>query len=97
MIGDVGVSGFQPDLGGIDMFRTLIKTDALAVEDKTVPVRYFELRTLRGTRRYSAEIVLGPGDRIILDDDSVVNLEARTTCLVPATLYSRMLARLPAA
>jgi hypothetical protein len=74
------------------MFRTLVKTTALAVEDQTVAVRYFELRTLRGARRYSAEIMLGPGDRIILDDDSVTNLEARATCLVPATLYSRLLA-----
>ena len=74
------------------MIRTLVKTDALAIDDQTFPVRYFELRTLRGTRRYSAEIVLGPGDRVILDDDSVTNLEARTTSLVPATLYSRMLA-----
>jgi len=74
------------------MFRTLLKTDALAIEDRTFQIRYFELRTLRGARRYSAEILLGPGDRIILDDDSVLNLEARTTCLVPATLYSRMLA-----
>jgi hypothetical protein len=77
------------------MFRTLVKTDALAVADHTVAVRYFEVRTLRGARRYSAEIVLGPGDRIILDDDSVTNLEARTTCLMPATLYSRMLAARP--
>jgi hypothetical protein len=77
---------------GKNMFRTLVKTDALAVEDQTVAVRYFELRTLRGTRRYSVEIVLGPGDRIILDDDSMTNLEARTTRLVPATLYSRLLA-----
>jgi len=74
------------------MFRTLVKTDALAVEQQTVAVRYFELRTLRGARRFSAEIVLAPGDRIILDDDSVTNLEARATRLVPATLYSRMLA-----
>jgi hypothetical protein len=74
------------------MFRTLVKTDALAIDDHTVGVRYFELRTLRGARRYSAEILLGPGDRIILDDDSVPNLEARTARLVPATLYSRMLA-----
>ena len=74
------------------MFRTLVKTEALAVEDQTFDVRYFELRTLRGARRYSAEILLGPGDRIILDDDSVTTLEARTTRLVPATLYSRMLA-----
>ena len=74
------------------MFRMLVKTTALAIEDQTVAVRYFELRTLRGARRYSAEILLGPGDRIILDDDSVMNLEARATCLVPATLYSRLLA-----
>jgi hypothetical protein len=79
------------------MFRTLVKTDTVPVEDKTVPVRYFELRTLRGARRFSAEILLGPGDRIILDDDSIVTLEARAMCLVPATLYSRMLARATAA
>ena len=79
------------------MFRTLVKTDALIVQDRTVAVRYFELRTLRGARRYSAEILLGPGDRIILDDDSMVNLEARTACLVPATLDSRLLAGTTAA
>ena len=77
------------------MFRTLVKTEAVAVDDQTVAVRYFELRTLRGGRRYSAEILLGPGDRIILDDDSVTNLEARTSVLVPATLYSRVLASRP--
>jgi hypothetical protein len=79
------------------MFRTLVKTDALAIADRTIAVRYFELRTLRGARRYSAEILLGPGDRIILDDDSVTTLEARTACLVPATIYSRLLARATAA
>ena len=75
------------------MFRTLVKTEAVAVEDQSFLVQYFEVRTVRGLRRYSAEIVLAPGDRIILDDDSVINLEARATRLVPATLYSRMLAR----
>jgi hypothetical protein len=79
------------------MFRMLVKTDAITVENQTVAVRYFELRTLRGARRYSAEILLGPTDRIILDDDSVTNLEARTNCLVPATLYSRLLATRPSA
>jgi len=75
------------------MFRTLVKTEAVEVEDQTFVVQYFELRTVRGLRRYSAEILLGPDDRIILDDDSVINLKARATRLVPATLYSRMLAR----
>jgi hypothetical protein len=74
------------------MFRTLVKTVTLSVEDQTYPVRYFEGRTARGTRRYSAEILLGPGDHIILDDDSVTTLEARTVRLVPATIYSRLLA-----
>ena len=79
------------------MFRTLLKTDAVAVDDHSYPVRYFEQKTVRGLRRYSAEIVLAPGDRIILDDDSVTNLEMRTARLVPATLYSRLLARATAA
>lgn len=79
------------------MLRTLIKTTALAVDNHRVAVRYFELRTERGARRYSAEILLGPDDRIILDDDSVTNLETRATRLVPATLLSRTLARATAA
>jgi hypothetical protein len=79
------------------MFRTLVKTAALTVDDQTVDVRYFELRTLRGALRYSAEILLAPNDRIILDDDSVQDLEARTARLVPATLLSRTLARANAA
>ena len=79
------------------MFRTLVKTDAIDIESHRVAVRYFELRTMRGARRYSAEIVLGPDDRIILDDDSMTTLEARAARLVPATLYSRLLSRVPAA
>jgi hypothetical protein len=79
------------------MFRTLVKTDAIDIESHRVAVRYFELRTMRGARRYSAEIVLGPDDRIILDDDSMITLEARAARLVPATLYSRLLSRVPAA
>jgi hypothetical protein len=79
------------------MFRTLVKTDAIDIESHRVAVRYFELRTMRGARRYSAEIVLGPEDRIILDDDSVTTLEARAARLVPATIYSRLLSRAPAA
>ncbi len=73
------------------MFRTLVKTQRMAVDNQTYPVRYFEILTPRGIRRYSAEILLAPGDRIILDDDSVTNLETRATRLVPATLHSRTL------
>jgi len=74
------------------MQRRLVKTDAVGLENQTFAVTYFELLTDRGARRYSAEIMIGPGDRIILDDDSVLNLETRANCLVPATVYSRTLA-----
>ena len=79
------------------MFRTLVKTESVAVDEVVYGVRYFEVRTARGLRRFSAEILLGADDRIILDDDSIVNLEARTTRLVPATVYSRLLAKSTAA
>ena len=75
------------------MLRTLLKTGEFAIEHYTVAVRYFESKTPRGCRRYSAEIVLGPDDHVILDDDSVTTLEARMVRLVPATVYSRLLAR----
>jgi hypothetical protein len=74
------------------MLRTLVKTDEVGLNGLTFAVRYFEMHTLRGGRRYSVEILIGPDDRIILDDDSLLNLEARAECLVPATIYSRMLA-----
>jgi hypothetical protein len=76
------------------MFRTLVKTENVAIDNRTYPVRYYEARTARGVRRYSAEILIGPDDRIILDDDSMTTLEARTARLVPATLYSRGLTRI---
>ena len=79
------------------MFRLLIKTDNVVIGSRSYRVRYFEQETDRGVRRYAAEILLGPGDRIILDGDSVANLEARTARLVPATVYSRWLARVTAA
>ena len=75
----------------------VLKTAVVAVEDRDYAIRIFELRTPRGQRRYSAEILLGPDDRVILDDDSVTTLEARANRLVPATVYSRILARATAA
>ncbi len=53
---------------------------------------YFELRTDRGMRRYSAEIELAATDRIILDDDSLQELELTARRVVPAIVDSRKLA-----
>ena len=74
------------------MFRRLVKTENVDVEGRQYQVRYYAARTMHGGRRYSAEIMLGPGDRVIVDDSSLSNLEARLAHLVPATVYCRLLA-----
>ena len=74
------------------MFRKLLETGELDVDGQTFVVHYFELRTARGARRYSCEVALDAGDRIILDDDSLTSLQAKIARLAPATIYSRALA-----
>ena len=46
-------------------------------------------------RRFSCEVTLDAGDRIILDDDSMTSLESKMARLAPATVYSRLLAGRP--
>jgi hypothetical protein len=80
------------------LFKTLVRTEDLEVEGRNYTVRYFEGKTPRGVQRYSAELVLGPSDRIILDAGTVSDLELRVARMMPATLQSRMLvAKAPAA
>ena len=74
------------------MFRKLVKAGEIEVDGRGYRLRFYELKTIRGGRRFSCEVQLTAADRIILDDDSVTNLETRATRLVPATLYSRILA-----
>lgn len=73
--------------------RRLVKTDQIEVKGQAYTVEYFEAITERGTHRYSSELLLGPGDRIIVDGSSLGTLEWRVARLIPATVYSRMLAR----
>lgn len=74
------------------MFRKLLQTGHVDVDGHVYVVHYFESKTARGLRRFSGEVVLDPSDRIILDDDSLMSLEARVARLAPATIYSRALA-----
>ena len=73
-------------------FQTLVKTEEIEVEGRAFIVYYFEGRTERGKQRYSSELALGPGDRIIVDGNSLCDLECRLPRLMPATLRSRALA-----
>ena len=75
------------------VLRRLVKTDEIQFEGRRFAVEYFETTTARGTARYSSELVLGPGDRIIVDGSSLGDLEWRVARLMPATLYSRMITR----
>ena len=77
------------------MFRKLLKTAEIEMDGRIYVVRYFEQRTARGARRYSCEVVLDGADRVIVDDDSLTSLESRVVRLVPATVYSRLLAARP--
>lgn len=74
------------------MSTRLVKTQRLHVDGEVCVVKYHETETLRGARRFTAEIVLRSEDRIILDDDSLEQLESRIRRVVPATVYSRMIA-----
>jgi hypothetical protein len=77
--------------------RMLVKTTDVEAEGHAYFVKYYESTTANGTRRYSAELALGPADRIILDAGSLAALESRVARLVPATLHSRILAARTAA
>ena len=73
--------------------RKLVKSDCIEIEGRAYLVDYFEGTTERGTPRFTSEMVLGPGDRIIVDGSSLSALEWRVARLMPATVYSRTLAR----
>ena len=72
------------------MFRKLLKTEEISGR-RALPGALLRARTLRGTRRYSSEVMFGPADHIIMDDDSINSLESRVVRLVPAMIYSRAL------
>ena len=74
------------------MSNRLVKTDELKIGGQAYSLKYFENETTRGTLRYSSELALGPDDLIILDGNSVSDLESKVARLVPATIYSRLLA-----
>lgn len=77
------------------MFRKLVATADVEIDGQSYAMRYYEQKTVRGGRRYSCEVLLGAGDRIIVDGDSMPSLEWKVMRLAPATIYSRLLAARP--
>jgi hypothetical protein len=83
------------------MLRKLVKTARIELDGPRPPgeapgpvidVRYFEQRTARGARRYSSEVLIDTTDCIIIDDDSMTGLESKVDRVVPAVVWSRLLA-----
>ena len=74
------------------MFRKLLETEPIDVDGRTYVVHYFEAKTARGARRFSGEVVLDVGDRIIVDGDFLPGLKAKVARLAPAMIFSRALA-----
>jgi hypothetical protein len=77
------------------MFRKLVKTSEIDVDGTPYTVRFYELKTIRGGRRFSCEVQLTAADRVIVDDDSMSSLESKVARLAPATVDSRLLASKP--
>lgn len=77
------------------MFRKPIKATEIEIDGQRYGVQYFEQKTVRGSRRFSCEVMLNATDRVILDDDSLTSLESKVERLAPATVYSRLLAGRP--
>jgi hypothetical protein len=75
------------------LFYQLVKTGKLDVGGRLYQVRSFMVETARGVQRYSAELTLGPNDRIIVDGGSLTEVELKISRLGPTTIYSRSLAR----
>jgi hypothetical protein len=79
------------------MYRKLLKTTEMELDGKRYDVRFYELETTRGGRRFSCEVLLDPTDRIILDGDSMSSLDSKVARLAPAMVYSHLLAARPSA
>ena len=60
------------------MFRKLVKAGEIEVDGRGYTLRFYELKTMRGGRRFSCEVQLTAADRIILDDDSMSSLESKS-------------------
>ena len=77
------------------MFRKPVKATEIEVDGHRYAVNYFEQKTIRGSRRFSCEVMLDATDWIIVDDDSMIGLESKVERLAAATVYSRLLAARP--
>ena len=78
------------------MFRKLVKNGELEIDGRTYTACVTSSSApLAGRGATAARCCSTAADRIIVDDDSLANLESKVARLAPATIYSRLLAARP--
>ena len=73
------------------MFRKLLKTEEIEVATSAIRCATTSTAPCAARGATASEVMFGPADRIIMDDDSMYSLESRVVRLVPAMIYSRAL------
>jgi hypothetical protein len=62
------------------------------LNDTDYEVRFFRHTSLSGVTSYSLEIGFDPDDKMVIDDPSIGHLEQKLKEILPAALYTRMMA-----
>jgi hypothetical protein len=70
----------------------MIETEQVHVHDADYLVRYFKNTDMDGMVSYSLEVRFGPDDALMIDDHSIGRLRHKVREILPAALYSRLLA-----
>ncbi|UCD71802.1 MAG: hypothetical protein JSW70_02070 [Syntrophobacterales bacterium] len=52
-------------------------------------IKYYQNTNLKGNSSFASEIAIDPSDKIIIDDDSLVDLRQKISLVLPAAFYSR--------
>ena len=70
------------------MFTKLIGIERIHM-NPDYEIKYYQNTNLKGNTSFTSEILIGPSDKIIIDDNSMVGLRQKINLVLPAALYSR--------
>jgi len=71
---------------------TKLKEIKFTAFNDVLEITYFKSTNLEGKVRYSSEIIFRSGDKVIIDDKTLSRLESKINLLIPASIYSRVIA-----
>jgi len=74
------------------MQKKLLETKTISFNGTNCEVKYFRQRDLDGDVIYSSEVTFREDDKMILDGSSLGNLQQKVNLVLPASIYSRVVA-----